>query len=213
MSSEPAVPQAVRPWPAERLAWTLGILCLAAYGAIRLAGAVGAHRELRRFEKLQAGQPDLTLWAPERIQAWRQSQKPQAGEPMAVLRIPKIRLEVAVLDGTDDRTLNRAVGHIAGTALPGAQGNLGIAGHRDGFFRGLKDIAPGDTLELETTAGREFYVVDAIRIVGPEEVSVLAGTPNQTITLVTCYPFYFVGSAPQRYIVRAVQRNALPHSS
>ena len=97
--------------------------------------------------------------------------------------------------------------------MPGAQGNLGIAGHRDGFFRGLKDIAPGDTLELETTAGREFYVVDDIRIVGPEEVSVLAGTPNQTITLVTCYPFYFVGSAPQRYIVRAVQRNALPHSS
>ena len=222
MSSQPAVPRAGRPWPAERLAWALGVLCLAAYGAIRLAGAVGAQRELDRFAKIRSpgraaplgtAQPDMTLWAPERIQAWRESQKLQTDLPLAVLRIPKIRLEVAVLDGTDDGTLNRAVGHIAGTALPGARGNFGIAGHRDGFFRGLKDIAPGDALEIETTTGRQSYVVEDIRIVAPEDVWVLQATPSPMVTLVTCYPFYFVGSAPQRYIVRAVPRSGTLHSS
>jgi sortase A len=221
MSSESTAPGAGRPWPAERLAWTLGILCLAAYAAIRFAGAAGARRELSRFDELrsstashlEAAQPDLTLWAPGRIQAWRDSGKQPAGLPLAVLRIPKIRLEVAVLEGTDDGTLNRAVGRIAGTSLPGARGNLGIAGHRDGFFRGLKDIGLGDAIDLETKTGHQAYVVEEIRIVAPEDVSVLAGTPDQTITLVTCYPFYFIGSAPRRYIVRAVQRSVALHSS
>ena len=122
-----------------------------------------------------------------------------------MLRIPKIRLEVAVLPGTDDRTLDRAVGHIEDTALPGADGNSGLAGHRDGFFRGLKDIAPGDAIVLETLQGTEAYVVERTWIVNPEDVSVLDPTPTRSLTLVTCYPFYFVGSAPQRFIVRAVR--------
>jgi sortase A len=220
MSGEPTV--AGRPWLAERAFWTIGILCLAVYAGIRIAGATGTRREIRRFEaarraapaaRLEAAAPDTSLWSPERIQSWRDSLKLRTDAPMAVLRIPKLRLEVPVLDGTDDWTLNRGVGYIAGTALPGAAGNLGIAGHRDGFFRGLKDIARGDAIELETPAGRQAYVVEDIRIVDPEDVWVLAGTPAQTITLVTCYPFYFIGSAPRRYIVRAVQRNGTLHSS
>ena len=110
-----------------------------------------------------------------------------------------------MLDGTDNLTLNRAVGRIAGTARPGEPGNLGIAGHRDGFFRGLKDLAPGGELELETLDGAQLvYTVRDIWIVQPEDVHVLDPTPEPSLTLVTCFPFYHVGSAPERYIVRAV---------
>ena len=116
--------------------------------------------------------------------------------PLAVLRIPKIRLEVPVLPGTDDRILDRGVGHIEDTAPPGTDGNSGIAGHRDGFFRGLKDIVPGDAIELDTLDGKEAYRVERTWVVDPEDVSVLDPTPTRVLTLVTCYPFYFVGSAP-----------------
>ena len=98
-----------------------------------------------------------------------------------------------------------ALGHIEDTALPGAVGNAGIAGHRDGFFRGLKDILPGDTIEIDTLVRKEIYRVERTWIVDPSDVSVLDPTPSASLTLVTCYPFYFVGSAPQRFIVRAVR--------
>ncbi len=110
-----------------------------------------------------------------------------------------------MLPGTDDRTLDRAVGHIEGTAQPGTDGNSGIAGHRDGFFRGLKDITPGDVIELDTLQGKDVYRVERTWVVNPEDVSVLDPTSTRALTLVTCYPFYFVGSAPRRFIVRAVR--------
>ena len=110
-----------------------------------------------------------------------------------------------MLEGTDETTLNRAVGHIEDTALPGANGNSGIAGHRDGFFRPLKDIVVGDAIELETVPRhKEIYRVERTWIVDPEDVSVIDPTPARSLTLVTCYPFYFIGSAPKRFIVRAV---------
>ena len=118
-----------------------------------------------------------------------------------------------MLPGTDDRTLDRAVGHIEDTAPPGTDGNSGIAGHRDGFFRGLKDIAAGDAIELDTLQGKEVYRVERTWVVEPEDVSVLDPTPTPALTLVTCYPFYFVGSAPQRFIVRAVRVGDTPMSS
>jgi sortase A len=127
-----------------------------------------------------------------------------------VLRIPKIRLEVPVLPGTDDHTLDRAAGHIEDTAQPGMDGNSGIAGHRDGFFRGLKDITPGDVIELDTLQGTDVYRVERTWVVKPEDVSVLDPTPTPALTLVTCYPFYFVGSAPERFIVRAVRVGGRP---
>lgn len=120
-----------------------------------------------------------------------------------MLQIPKIHLIVPLLDGTDDLTLNHAVGRIAGTARPGKEANIGIAGHRDGFFRGLKDVKLGDSIELRTVKGTDKYVVDQIRIVKPDNVSVLKPRPSSSLTLVTCYPFYFIGSAPQRYVVMA----------
>jgi sortase A len=130
---------------------------------------------------------------------------------LAVLRIPKLHLEVPVFDGTDDLTLNIGAGRIIGTARLGQIGNIGIAGHRDGFFRGLKDIGPGDTMELELPDRTEHYAVSTIEITDPDDVSVLRPTPNASLTLVTCYPFYFVGSAPQRYIVHASVSESKPN--
>ena len=197
---------------AERTAWVFGLVCVATWGALYIEGVTGARHELERFAVLQAAAanptdtPDHSLWDPERISAWRRASNEPAPPPIAVLRIPKIRLEVPVLPGTDDFVLNRAVGHVENTALPGTDGNSGIAGHRDGFFRGLKDIGPGDAIELETLRGKkEVYRVERIWVVDPEDVSVLDPTPTRSLTLVTCYPFYHVGPAPQRYIVRAVR--------
>ena len=148
---------------------------------------------------------DFSLWSPRRVSAYRESLRAVIGAPMAVLRIPKIGVTVPVLEGTDDFSLNRGVGHIEGTPRPGEPGNVGIAGHRDGFFRGLKDVVAGDRIEMVTPKGTETYRIDKITIVTPEDVSVLDATPAPAITLVTCYPFYFIGDAPQRYIVRAAR--------
>jgi sortase A len=122
---------------------------------------------------------------------------------LAVLRIRRINIEAPVLEGTDDLTLNRGLGRIAGTARFGETGNIGIAGHRDGFFRELKDIQLGDRIEVETPQGRSTYVVDHLQIVKPTDVQVLQSASASTLTLVTCYPFYFVGTAPRRFIVHA----------
>ena len=195
----------------ERIAWTFGTVCLVTCGALYVDGAASARHDVERFALLQAAAlqqpaaPDLSLWDPERISAWRHASREPAPPPLAVLRIPKIRLEVPVLPGTDEFTLNRAVGHIDDTALPGTDGNSGIAGHRDGFFRGLKDIGPDDAIELDTLGGKEVYRVERTWVVYPEDVSVLDPTPTRSLTLVTCYPFYHVGPAPQRDIVRAVR--------
>jgi sortase A len=195
----------------ERAAWGAGLTCLLAWGALRVEGEAGARHELARFERLQSpslqptADPDLSLWDEDRISAWRVALNEPAPPPLGVIRIPKIGLEVAVLPGTDDFTLNRAVGHITGTALPGHNGNTGIAGHRDGFFRGLKDMVVGDAIEVETLAGKETYHIERMWVVKPEDVSVLEPTAARAVTLVTCFPFYHVGPAPERFIVRAVR--------
>ncbi len=152
-----------------------------------------------------AGGLDFSLWSSRRVSAYRESLRAAVGVPLAVLRIPRIGVVVPVLEGTDDFSLNRGVGHIEGTPRPGEPGNVGIAGHRDGFFRGLKDVAAGDRIEMVTAKGTETYRIDRITIVAPEEVSVLDATPSPHVTLVTCYPCYFVGDAPQRYIVRGTR--------
>jgi sortase A len=110
---------------------------------------------------------------------------------------------VPVLEGTDEFTLNRGVGHVAGTALPGERGNVAIAGHRDGFFRVLKDVTAGDRIRLVTLWQTVDYTVQETRIVEPEDVRVLEPTGTPVLTLLTCYPFYYVGSAPKRFVVRA----------
>ncbi|HEX7251391.1 MAG TPA: class D sortase [Thermoanaerobaculia bacterium] len=156
---------------------------------------------------------DTSLWAPKRIREYEETLRQKASDPVAVLRISKLGIEVPVFPGTDDFALNRGVGWIEGTARPGEEGNSGIAGHRDGFFRPLKDIAKGDSIELLTLAGSRMYQVEEIQIVDPNDVQVLDPTPQAALTLVSCYPFYFAGSAPKRYIVRAVSSSAAEESA
>jgi sortase A len=119
------------------------------------------------------------------------------------IEVLRLGLSAVVMEGTSTITLRRAAGHIAGTALPGSAGNVGIAAHRDTFFRPLRNIRWNDIILLTTAAGKFRYRVVSMRVVHPEDVSVLEPTSNEILTLVTCYPFYFIGSAPDRFIVRA----------
>jgi sortase A len=117
--------------------------------------------------------------------------------------IPRLGISAMVAEGDDHHTLMRAVGHIPGTAMPGRPGNVVLAAHRDIFFRPLRKIHKGDAIELTTWKGSYKYRVESIQVVGPRDISVLEPTSRSKLTLVTCYPFYFVGSAPKRFIVRA----------
>jgi len=119
------------------------------------------------------------------------------------IEITRIGLAAMIVEGTDERTLRRAVGHIPGTSLPGQQGNVAIAGHRDTFFRALDNIHNDDEITLTTLEGTYRYLVDSTQVVAPEDTKVLDDSGDPILTLVTCYPFYFVGPAPKRFIVRA----------
>jgi sortase A len=125
------------------------------------------------------------------------------GGLLGILEIPRIGLNVMVVEGVGRGDLARAVGHIPGTALPGQGGNVGLAGHRDTFFRPLRQIRPDDTITLRTVNGEYRYRVLDTKVVAPEDVKVLDPTGRDTLTLVTCFPFYYIGSAPKRFIVQA----------
>ena len=199
--------------------------CLLGAAAVALVDrSLSSRHALDAFDRAQAARPsdgvdttalaagesaDLTLWSEKRIREYRASLTVEKRLPMGVLGIGKLRLRVPIFEGTDDLVLNRGLGWIEGTARPGESGNIGIAGHRDGFFRGLKDIVVGDTMELETLGKLATYVVDEIQIVTPEQVEVLRPRAAPAITLVTCYPFYFIGDAPQRFIVHATLRRGV----
>lgn len=178
----------------------LGTVFLAVYALPTAYGTAMAHLAVAQF---RAQTPTHRLWDSARIRAYRRTLNVAVPPPEAILRIPRLGLEVPILEGTSELVLNRAAGHIPGTALPGQPGNLAIAGHRDGFFRPLKDLTPGDLILVETPTRTDRYQVGKIKIVFPGDTSVLNRTTASTLTLVTCYPFYFVGAAPQRYIVEA----------
>jgi len=206
----------------ERLLLAVGLVLVTICAAALLHRTISSRLALRQFDRAQAAaQPkdpvssqwkveqgiDFSLWGEKRILAYRDSLVIKKDEPFAVLKIDKLRIRVPVFDGTDDLTLNRGVGRIIGTARPGETGNIGIAGHRDGFFRGLKDISVGDEIDLATTDSKATYIVDQIEIVSPSDVRVLQPRSSPSMTLVTCYPFYFVGDAPKRFIVHASLRS------
>jgi sortase A len=127
------------------------------------------------------------------------------GAPIGELSIPRLGLVTMVLHGSDAGTLSRAPGHIERTALPGEPGNVAIAGHRDSFFRPLRRVRTGDDIYLDTAEGRFHYRVSSLKVVGPDDVSVLEATPVATLTLITCHPFWMIGPAPDRFIVRAAE--------
>ncbi|MGA8443116.1 MAG: class D sortase [Candidatus Sulfotelmatobacter sp.] len=205
----------------QRLLLLAGILLLTFYGAAKLHEVILSRSAMRGFEAAReaklsesseesfvaqpvASPPDFASWSEKRIGHYEESFGQHLAAPLAVIRIARINVEAPVLEGTNDLTLNRGVGHIPGTAFFEKIGNVGIAGHRDGFFRGLKDIEVGDRIEVEEPDKIETYIVDRLRIVDPRNVSVLRSSDGPTLTLVTCYPFYYIGRAPQRFIAHAV---------
>lgn len=201
----------------EKVLFAAGALLLGVYLAAMLHGVILSRIALWRFQNAHKANGasitgvlaatnenvDTSLWAGKRIEAYKESLMSKLVAPLGVLRVPKLHLVAPVFEGTDDLTLNRGVGRIVGTARVGESGNVGIAGHRDGFFRPLKDIRVGDSIELLVENKTVGYVVRSIEIVNPQDTHVLNATDDPQLTLVTCYPFYFVGNAPQRYIVHA----------
>jgi len=159
-------------------------------------------RRTRNLES-ESGVTDYRDWAPARVMAHERSLKRKLGGIVGRLLIPSLQLNVMVLEGTDPWTLNRAVGHIESTALPGTTGNVGISAHRDGFFRNLSRIDRGDEISIVTAERTYTYAVESTHIVNPADVAVLAPSDKPVLTLVTCFPFYSVGDAPQRFIVKA----------
>ena len=125
------------------------------------------------------------------------------GDVLGRIQIPRLGMKVVILEGTSSQTLRLSVGHIEGTALPGEVGNIGIAGHRDTFFRGLKDIRTGDQIQIQTAKGLSHYEVDRVQIVGPSDTEILSPSVGPSVTLITCYPFHFIGAAPERFVVHA----------
>lgn len=214
----------------ERAFLGAGMVCLSLFGAATLHGRVGQAYASWSFDRALEGRPattaaflahvagaspDISLasqvgadtrkdWSAQRVLAFERAEAAAGRKPpIGRLEIPSLDLAVMVLDGTDEPTLNRAVGRIAGTAMPGEIGNVGIAGHRDGWFRALRNVSPGEEIVLRTLDGRYRYRVEEIEIVDPGDTSVLEPTRAARLTLVTCYPFYWMGNAPQRYIVKA----------
>jgi sortase A len=209
--------------PSLVLKWTQRALFA---GAIAMLGYCGfvltdawmfQHRESHNLERLlregrhKKDQGHATNGHPQSASTASLAPGAEASPPAAIgpggligsIEILRLGVSVVIIQGTGDSELRRAAGHIMGTALPGQPGNVGIAGHRDTFFRPLQHIQRNDMITLTTPHGQYRYRVMSTKVVGPYDLAVLDSDSNQILTLVTCYPFYFVGPAPRRFIVRA----------
>ena len=182
----------------QRVLFTAAVPLLAYCGFVLIDAWTFQRAERRELERLLPARQEV---------AYPTSRKdpPPAvkGDLIGLIKIPRLGLSVIVIEGTSARTLRRAAGHIPGTALPGQPGNVGISGHRDTFFQPLEKIRPNDIITLTTLLGEYRYRVVSTKVVSPFDVAVLNPSRNEILTLVTCYPFYFVGPAPDRFIVRA----------
>lgn len=203
----------------ELIVWIAGGALFVTWLALRLwtaqayaAGVAQMRAEMQVAAEAKATHTaDQSLWSRERVNAYAAAKR-QSGAPDALLRIPSISLEVPVYESVSEINLNRGAGLIDGVASLEHGGNVGIAAHRDGFFRALKDVSLGGEMFLEFNGNSRRYRIVDLQIVSPHDNSVLAPTRVPSITLVTCYPFYFVGSAPQRFIVRAELDDAVSTS-
>ncbi len=177
-----------------------GIVCLVIYGFFTLRTV-----QYQREAKADVDEMVTVERPPEMAEKLPDVAKPlAAGELIGRVDIPRLKLSAAVAEGDDDKTLGKAVGHLPDTPLPwDRQGNVGLAAHRDGLFRRLEKIRLDDDVRVVTPRGEYHYRVTKTHIVDPDDVWVLAPTATPTITLITCYPFSFVGNAPQRFIVQA----------
>jgi len=193
------------------LRWTQCLLFACAVSLLGYCGFVLAdawvfqRQESRYLDRLLRDSHTASGGAPKIGSSTSPKNPPAAttGGLIGRIEIPRLGLSAVVVEGIDSAILQRAVGHIPGTALPGQPGNVGIAGHRDTFFRPLRSIRKGDEITVTTLHGSSRYRVDFTKVVQPENIEVLDGSDDALLTLVTCYPFDYVGSAPKRFIVRA----------
>ncbi len=222
---------------AELLCWVAGIALVALYAGFRIDGEIERRQAIADFAAMAAplqataaaaavghrpqapvpltyAVPDKTYWSKGRVEAYKATTSgrlSETGLPVAILKIRSIGLEVPVYSRVTERNLNRGAALIAGTAKPDTDGNTAIAAHRDGYFRALQKISLGDVLDVRTQQENRRYKVVWLKIVKPTDISVLRRTAVPSVTLVTCYPFHFVGSAPSRFIVRAVALHQRAH--
>jgi sortase A len=175
----------------QRILFAGGILALGYCGFVLLDTWLFQRMETAALEQFVPQHAELPAVAPDGL--------------IGRMEVLRLGVSVVVFEGTSNKTLRRAVGHISGTALPGEAGNIGIAGHRDTFFRPLRNIQPDDVITLTTLRGAYRYRVVSARVVKPDNVAVLDSDKQEVLTLVTCYPFYFVGPAPGGFIVRATR--------
>ncbi|MDP9115158.1 MAG: class D sortase [Acidobacteriota bacterium] len=184
------------------IAWIEGFLWLVGCSAIGYCAFIWGRAQ---FDQAQAN------WALEHVlpgdhgtdNVSAAPNGPAEGSLVGRIDIPRLDLSVIVFEGTSDDTLARGAGHLRGTAAPGESGNVALAAHRDTFFRGLRDIRPGDHISVKTPTGNYAYSVDSTAVVPPTQTEVLRPTEDATLTLITCYPFNYIGNAPERFIVRA----------
>jgi sortase A len=180
--------------------------CLLAGGAA-IASCLYLSAETRIYQHLESRHFD----SPAR--AVCESVSVDQGAAIGRLEISRVGISAVVLEGDDAHTLRLGAGRVPGTAWPGQAGNVAIAAHRDTFFRGLRGIHKNDEIRLVTTAGEYMYRVESMRIVAPSHIEVLDPTPQRALTLITCYPFHYIGDAPDRFIVRALQVSSSPRTS
>lgn len=183
----------------QRLGWFTGLL---AFSGLALLGWYGdALLRTRRYQDQRSA--DFRRELPFRHVLAIVDRAPKPGALLGSISIPRVGVSSIILEGSDAHTLSLSVGHIPGTAIPGRTGNVALAAHRDRFFRGLQNIRKNDEILLTTLSGTRLYEVESLRIVKPEDVYVLNDVGRPVLTLVTCYPFSYLGAAPERFIVRA----------
>jgi sortase A len=181
--------------------WTGSILFLV--GALTISYVALTLLYAKHYQEAAGKTLEKQIYAKEQHKAGLSQDVAKEGDVLGRIEVPRLKLRVAILEGTTAHTLRLGVGHIDGTAFPGTAGSIGIAGHRDTYFRGLKDIRRNDDILIQTAAGISTYEVDWIRITDPGDGGILAPTADSGLTLVTCYPFHYIGAAPERYVIHA----------
>jgi len=191
----------------ERLLIVIGLASLGYFAYVSAESRLYQELENRELDAILASAPGLhgAESAPTSSDREGPRRRPAAGSAIGRIEIPRLGISVVIRAGSDARTLRLAVGHIPGTALPGDMGNIGLAGHRDTFFRRLRDIRADDEIRIVTPEGTFAFRVEGTSVVMPKDTWVLDASAAPTLTLVTCFPFTYIGSAPQRFIVRATE--------
>jgi sortase A len=183
----------------------LAVVCLGLYSVEYLERAGYQSYEGREFDRMLDRGTSPAAASNRKIAITSSVRRPSPTALIGRLSVPRLHLSAMVREGIDGKTLQLAIGHIPAMALPGQAGNVGVAGHRDTFFRGLKDLRSQDEIQFSTLNGDFKYIVESLTVVEPDNVAALAPSSENVLTMVTCYPFFYVGAAPKRFIVRARQ--------